>query len=112
MTSGPDAVHGHWQGPVGEIANKNIRAFTLHLSAAATTQLQALTQDQGRLVVEHEATDQRQTPTSIAASPSSPGLFPAQKLLLYKADENRDLTRQPALQARELSHQCGSTWQS
>lgn len=57
--SGPDAAHGHRQGPAGAIANKNPRAFTLHLSAAATTLLQALTQKQGRLVVDHEATDQR-----------------------------------------------------
>lgn len=59
MTSGPDAAHGHWWEPAGAMANKNPRAFSLCLSAAATTLLQALTQGQGRLMVEHEAMDQR-----------------------------------------------------
>lgn len=59
VTSGPDTAHGHRQGPAGAIANKNPRAFILRLSAAATTLLQALTQEWGGLVVEHKATDQR-----------------------------------------------------
>lgn len=59
MTSGPDAAHGHRLGPAGAMANKNPRALSLCLSAAATTLLQALIQEQGGLVVEHKATDQR-----------------------------------------------------
>lgn len=57
--SGPDVAHGHRQGPAAAIANKNPRAFTPRLSAAATSLLQALIQEQDGLMVKHKATDQR-----------------------------------------------------
>lgn len=57
--SGPDVAHRHRQGLASAIANKNPRAVTLCSSAAATSLLQALIQEQDGLMVKHKVTDQR-----------------------------------------------------
>lgn len=57
--SGPDVAHRQRQGPASAIANKNPRAFTLHSTAAATSLLQALIQEQDGLMAKCKATHQR-----------------------------------------------------